>query len=256
MLEIKNLSFSYGKKQVLRDVSFSVRKGECLGILGTNGAGKSTLIKCVNRILPADSGDVLLDGKSILKVSRKKTAQNLAYVPQSQAGSMMTVYDYVLLGRKPYMTWSMSGSDQRIAEQTLEMLNLEGIKLRQICELSGGERQKVALARAIVQQPQMMLLDEPTSNLDPHNQHEIMRLIRQLAKEKNFGAVFVLHDLNLALRYCDKLLFLKDSTLFHCDDADRLDVSVIQDVYKMPATLRMVDGVPLVIPYPESAETK
>ena len=235
MIEVQNISFAYGKQNVLRHVSFTLDYGMVLGILGNNGAGKSTLITCLNKILRPNDGRVLLDDVDILKMGRMEMARLVAYVPQKAETTQSTVYDTALLGRRPYIKWSMSQEDLDICDRVMEQLGIESIKLRPINELSGGEVQKVMLARALVQQPKLLLLDEPTSNLDPRNQHEIMNLIHNMAKEQNFAVITVIHDLNLAARYCDRFLFMKDGTVFSYGGADAMTRDTIKSVYGIDA---------------------
>ena len=245
MIEVQNISFAYGKQNVLRHVSFTLDYGMVLGILGNNGAGKSTLITCLNKILRPNDGRVLLDDVDILKMGRMEMARLVAYVPQKAETTQSTVYDTALLGRRPYIKWSMSQEDLDICDRVMEQLGIESIKLRPINELSGGEVQKVMLARALVQQPKLLLLDEPTSNLDPRNQHEIMNLIHNMAKEQNFAVITVIHDLNLAARYCDRFLFMKDGTVFSYGGADAMTRDTIKSVYGIDAHI----GMPVIVPF-------
>ena len=242
MIEVQNISFAYGKQNVLRHVSFTLDYGMVLGILGNNGAGKSTLITCLNKILRPNDGRVLLDDVDILKMGRMEMARLVAYVPQKAETTQSTVYDTALLGRRPYIKWSMSQEDLDICDRVMEQLGIESIKLRPINELSGGEVQKVMLARALVQQPKLLLLDEPTSNLDPRNQHEIMNLIHNMAKEQNFAVITVIHDLNLAARYCDRFLFMKDGTVFSYGGADAMTRDTIKSVYGIDAHIYCENG--------------
>ena len=218
MVEVKDITFSYGKHSILKGISFSAEPGDCVGILGNNGVGKSTLITCMNSIRKPDGGSVLINGKSIFEMSRLELARNVAYVAQKNELSQTTVYDAILLGRKPYMTWSMNCADYALCDEMMERIGMTDFKLRNINELSGGEVQKVMLARAFVQQPKLLLLDEPTSNLDPRNQYEMMKLVRQMALEQGISVLVVIHDLNLALRYCNRFLFIKDGSVYDYGD--------------------------------------
>lgn len=197
MIEVQNLSFSYGHHPVLSHVGFTAQSGECVGILGNNGAGKSTLITCINRIRTPDSGSVLIDGKAVGNMSRRELARSVAYVAQKNEMSQTTVFDCVLLGRKPYIRWAVGEEDLRLCTAMIHRVGLEALELRSLDELSGGELQKVMLARALVQRPKVLLLDEPTSNLDPRNQYEMMELVREVAREQHITVLIVIHDLNL-----------------------------------------------------------
>lgn len=242
MIEVKDIAFSYGKQSILKGISFQAEPGDCVGILGNNGVGKSTLITCMNGIRKPDSGTVLIDGKSIFEMTRLELARNVAYVAQKNELSQTTVYDAILLGRKPYMAWSMSCADYALCDEMMARVGMTEFKLRNINELSGGEAQKVMLARAFVQQPKLLLLDEPTSNLDPRNQYEMMALVRQMAQEHNITVLVVIHDLNLALRYCNRFLFVKDGGVYSYGDETVVTAQALRDVYGINASLIVHDN--------------
>jgi len=242
MLEIKNISFSYGRRPILRDVSLTADAGECVGILGNNGAGKSTLITCLNRIRTPASGEVLVDGRSVRGMGRNELARTVAYVAQKNEMSEATVFDCVLLGRRPYIRWGVGREDVTICEAMLRRVGMEAFQVRSLDELSGGELQKVMLARALVQQPKVLLLDEPTSNLDPRNQYEMMALVRQVAREQGITVLIVIHDLNLALRFCDRFYFLKEGTGYRSGGAEIIDEETIRQVYGIGARVMELDG--------------
>jgi len=245
MIEVKHISYAYGGKtgkEVLRDISFDIKPGECVGILGNNGAGKSTLITCLCRIRTPKSGSVTMDGQDIYQMKRLDTARRIAYVPQKSEMSQTTVFDTVLLGRKPYIRLSVSKEDIDICERMMAHVGISEFALRYVNELSGGELQKVMLARALVQQPKLLLLDEPTSNLDPKNQYEMLALVRNMAKESNISVLMVLHDVNLALRYCDRFLFLKSGTVYKYGDEAIVTRETIADVYSVSAAIVDVNG--------------
>ncbi len=248
MIEIKHISFSYGKQDILKDVSFTLEKGQRLAILGNNGVGKSTLITCLNHIRPPKSGKVLIDGEDILKMSRRDAARKVAYVAQKNELAHLTVFDCVLMGRKPYMKWGMTDEDMNICHKMLERMGMTDFSLRYMNELSGGELQKVMLARALVQQPELLLLDEPTSNLDPKNQHETLALVQELSRERNFGVVIVIHDLALAMRYCDRFLLMKDGEVYASGDHSIITPQALRDVYGINATIETIHGqiVPII----------
>lgn len=235
MIELKNISFAYGKKTVLSNISFTAFNGECVGILGNNGAGKSTLITCINRIKIPSSGEIYVDGKAVQNMSRNELARHIAYVAQQNEMKQITVFDSILLGRKPYIKWAMTREDIDICAAMIHRVGLGDFQLRNLDELSGGELQKVMLARALVQQPRVLLLDEPTSNLDPRNQYEMMELVRDIAKEQGITVLIVIHDLNLALRYCDRFYFLKDGHGFRYGDIKAVDQATIEYVYGISA---------------------
>lgn len=247
MIEIRNLSFSYGREPLLRNVSLAAQAGECVGILGNNGAGKSTLITCVNRIRRPDGGDVLIDGTSVKAMGRRELAKTIAYVAQKNEMTQTTVFDYVLLGRRPYFRWGAGREDMELCAAMLRRVGMEAFQVRALDELSGGEVQKVMLARALVQQPKVLLLDEPTSNLDPRNQYEMLGLVRRLAREQGITVLIVIHDLNLALRYCDRFYFLKDGAGYRYGGPESVDRETIETVYGISAQVLEVDGRKLVM---------
>ena len=247
MIEVQNLSFSYGHHPVLSHVGFTAQSGECVGILGNNGAGKSTLITCINRIRTPDSGSVLIDGKAVGNMSRRELARSVAYVAQKNEMSQTTVFDCVLLGRKPYIRWAVGEEDLRLCTAMIHRVGLEALELRSLDELSGGELQKVMLARALVQRPKVLLLDEPTSNLDPRNQYEMMELVREVARGQHITVLIVIHDLNLALRYCDRFFFLKDGSGYRYGGLEVVDQHTIESVYGVCAKVMDVGGRRIVI---------
>ena len=189
MIEIKDLSFSYGKHSVLEHVSFQVSPGECVGILGNNGAGKSTLITCINRIRLPKTGQVRINGQDIFGLSRNALAKKVAYVAQKNEMTNATVFDCVLLGRTPYIKWSVGQKDLELCEEMISLVGISHLKLRNVDQLSGGELQKVMLARALVQQPELLLLDEPTSNLDSLNEAVILKSLKEEKKDKTIVLV-------------------------------------------------------------------
>lgn len=247
MIEVKNISFSYGRKPILTDVGFTAQAGECVGILGNNGVGKSTLITCINRIRIPTAGEVFIDGKSVKSMTRNELARSIAYVAQKNEMTQTTVFDCVLLGRKPYIKWGVSQEDLDLCTAMIQRVGLEELQLRSLDELSGGELQKVMLARALVQQPKVLLLDEPTSNLDPRNQYEMMALVQEIAREQGITVLIVIHDLNLALRYCDKFYFLKDGKGYRYGGMEIVSDTVIETVYGISAHVAELDGRKLVV---------
>ncbi|BAE82181.1 ABC transporter ATP-binding protein [Desulfitobacterium hafniense] len=251
MLKVQELSFQYGSHPVLEDVHFEAPYGQCVAILGNNGAGKSTLIKCLNRILPPRSGQVLLDEQDLCSMSRTNVAKEMAYVAQHSETARFTVYDAVMLGRKPYIRFSPTEADYEIVHGMIEKLELSQMSLAYIDELSGGELQKVMLARALTQQPKVLLLDEPTSNLDLKNQHDMLGLVGKIAKEENICVLMVIHDLNLALRYCDRFLFIKDGGIYAYGDEEIMNAKVIGEVYGIPVAIEYAHGAKIVVPFPE-----
>ncbi len=248
ILSVDGIEFSYPSKKVLEKIKFTVNRGEVVSILGINGAGKSTLLKCINRILRPQEGTVYIDEFDLKKLNSKKIAQKMAYVPQNTNGNnFMTVFDTVLLGRKPYIKWEASEKDLEITSNILKLMQLEKYALRNAFELSGGEFQKVIIARALVQEPRVLLLDEPANNLDLKNQLEVMELIRYIAKTKNISCLMVIHDLNLALRFSDKFIMLKDEKIFSEGDSEIINSQNIKEVFNVDAYVDKYNGIPIVV---------
>lgn len=173
ILQVGGVSFSYKSREILKEVHFSLEDNEILGIMGPNGVGKTTLLKCINMLLRPSSGSVYLDGKDLTSSSILEIASHIGYVPQRIETSRVTAFDAILLGRHPHIRYTLSEADLEKTDAAIRMMDLEDLALQFINEMSGGELQKVAIARALVQEPRVMLLDEPTSNLDLHNQVEI-----------------------------------------------------------------------------------
>lgn len=253
MLKINDLSFAYSRmsRNILQNVGLDIEKNRCIAILGNNGAGKSTLIKCINRICPAQKGVVLVDGENVYKMNNNEVAQNIAYVPQNSNSINMTVFDTILLGRKPYIKWDATVEDKQIVSNIIHKMKLDDYVLRNVAELSGGEAQKVMLARALAQEPKVLLLDEPTSNLDPRNQHEVLQIVKEIAKEHNTCVIIIIHDLNLAVRYCDRFIFLKDAGIFSYGGMETVTPENIEEVYRIHVHIIEHMGLPVIVPFPD-----
>ncbi len=250
MIEIRDISFSYSNegRKILQNVGFEMKEGECLAILGNNGVGKSTLLKCINRIHKVHTGSVMVNGLDMHAIPRWEMARHIAYVPQSTSSSHIMVFDAILLGRKPYIKWDVGEEDKRIVSDIIENFGLSDYKARYLDELSGGELQKVVLARAMAQEPTFLLLDEPTSNLDPKNQHEMLSNVRNLAQEHGMAVAIVIHDLNLATRYCDKFLFLKEGMTYAFGGSETVTSETIEAVYDIKTEVIEHKDVKMIIP--------
>lgn len=249
MIQAKNISYHYkGEPEVLKGVSFDLQPGKFLAILGNNGAGKSTLLKCFNSILKADSGEFLLDGENLLTMSNREIAKRVAFVSQNIPQPQMTVHDVVMLGRRPYMKWGgFPHEDHDIVHRAMDRLGLLDMRGRFLNQLSGGERQKVMLARALAQQPKIMLLDEPTSSLDVRNQYQVLQTVRDLCHRDGLTAIVVIHDLSLALRFCDRFLLLREGEVYRYGDHSVLDSAALEAVYGVDAKIVTVDGQHIVL---------
>lgn len=248
MLSVENLSYHYKNgPEVLKDLSFTVEDGQFMAILGNNGAGKSTILKCFNKILTPDSGRVLMDGEDVLTLSGRQIAQRMAFVAQSVPGTQMTVHDIVMLGRKPYMQWSFTEQDHEIVHMAMDELGISHLRGRFLSTLSGGEKQKVMLARALAQQPKILLLDEPTSALDIQNQYLVLQMVRDICSQQGITAIVVIHDLNLALRFCSRFLLLSGGQVYRFGGKEIIDRQALKDVYNVDAEVVDVHGHSMVL---------
>ncbi len=220
-----------------------------VAILGPNGVGKTTLLRCINGILKPNGGAVMVENSNVLKMDAQAVARRIGYVAQRQSAAKMTVFDAVLMGRRPHIRFRVGENDLQIVDGTLRSLYLEDLTLRHIDKLSGGELQKVAVARALVQEPKLLLLDEPTSSLDLKNQVEILKLIRRVVHEHGVGAVMTLHDLTTALRFADKCLFLKGGAIHAAVAPREVTAEIIGEVYGIEVGIHHCEGFPVVIPH-------
>ncbi|MGQ9615388.1 MAG: ABC transporter ATP-binding protein [Spirochaetota bacterium] len=248
IIKVEDIEFSYNSTPVLNGVTFEVIKGEVLAIIGPNGAGKSTLLKCMNGILKPKKGTVMVEETPLDLIGYLELARIMGYVPQNVTASFMTVFDTVLLGRKPYIRWEPDGKDLQIVEETLIVMGLEKKALTFTRELSGGELQKVMLARALVQRPKVLFLDEPTCNLDLKNQLEVMRIIKGIVRNKAITSIVVMHDINLALRFADRFLAMKDGIVYHQGNMDSITPEFLKDVYGINATVERFKDHTIIIP--------
>lgn len=218
IINIENLNFGYGERQILNNLSLSIDEKKLVGILGPNGCGKSTLLKNILGYLHNSSGTIKIANKNSNEYSQKEKSKLISLVPQkSQLMSAMSVEEFVLMGRLPHLENSWKGysrEDRKLAEKALNSLDLERFKKRTATTLSGGEFQRVLLARAITQDTEIILLDEPTSALDLNHAIELMEKVKEIVKKEGKTAVAVLHDLNLAALFCDELIMLKNGKLF------------------------------------------
>ena len=225
MMDINDLNFTYNKKKVLEGVTFDIRPGEILGILGMNGCGKTTLLKNLNKNLEPEAGTILLQGEDMEEMNKRSIAQKIAVVPQgNEIKFAFTVKDIVSMGRIPFLsTFSgESSEDVRIIDEAIKMAGLEEYRDRYINTMSGGERQRVIIARALAQTPEIILMDEPTLHLDINMQFEALDLIYKLSREKGLTVVIVSHDLPLVARYCDRIIMLKDKKIFAMGEPEEI----------------------------------
>jgi len=250
-LKVKNVEFSYASEPVLKDVCIELAASEILGVVGPNGAGKSTLLRCIDRILKPQKGSILLDEQEIKKMSRMELAKKMGYIPQSATQVFSaTVFDIVLMGRRPHIGWRSSDEDTEKVLENLQLLNIEDLAMRDINELSGGQQQKVFIACALTQEPDVLLLDEPTSNLDIRHQVEVMDIIKNIVIEKQISVIMAIHDLNLASRYTDRVIIMKGGRIFDTGmPSDVLTPENIRSVYGVEVeVVNSSSGKPHIVP--------
>jgi len=251
ILRVENVSFRYNSTPVLEDLTFRVHTHEIAAVLGPNGAGKTTLLRCINRILKPKSGAVFIQERDLARSSLQEVARQVAYVAQRNEPRRITAFDAVLLGRKPHIRWNVSRHDMEMTQAALKQLDLEHLSLRYTDQMSGGEYQKVCIARAFVQEPTVMLLDEPTASLDLKNQLAILRLLRTIVKGHRMCAVITMHDLNTAFRYADSFLFLKDGRIFAAVGRSEITSAMVEAVYGVPVSVEWHQDHPVVLPMDE-----
>ncbi|MCB0220560.1 MAG: ABC transporter ATP-binding protein [Chrysiogenetes bacterium] len=247
LLSFESVNFSYGSEPVLREVSFSVAPGEVVGLVGPNGSGKSTALGLAFALLCPQSGTVAMSGRSVGEFSRREIARQAALVPQDTLSRFsFSVRDVVAMGRNPHLgRFHVEGEhDRAVVQRALEQTEVLRFADRMLDELSGGERQRVMIARALAQEPALLLLDEPTSNLDLAHQLECFELVRDFAKESR-GALVAVHDLNLASRYCDRIVMLGEGSVA-AQGAPRevLSEENLARYFGIDARVRLEPGVP------------
>ena len=218
---------------------------------GITAQERAPLLKCIDRICPTRDGSVLVDGKDVFTMTGREMARHIAYVPQNARPVDMTVFDAVLLGRKPYIKWDITREDREIVSDVLHQMGLDGYAMRNASELSGGEVQKVMLARALAQSPNSSFWMNPPAILTPRSQHEVLNEVRRIARENHISVAIIIHDLNLAVRYCDRFLFLKDAAVYAYGGMEVMSPENIEAVYGMRAQVLQLGRSPVVVPFPK-----
>ncbi len=249
------VDFAFGRHKVLSSVDAVVSGGDVLAVIGPNGSGKSTLVRCLAGIYRPSAGGVRLNGMPLSGIPPRRLAQRIAHVPQvSREEQPFTVADAVLMGRRPYSPWRTRAEDLSIVSEVMEMLGIAGLSARYLGELSGGQKQKVLIARALAQEPEILLLDEPTSSLDIRHQLEVLEIVREQADRFGRGVVLVIHDLSLANRFADRMLLLSKGRGRHEGGPDEVVTSPrIREVYGVHAEVHRTPFGGLVQPI-ESVE--
>lgn len=244
----RNLSFRYDRGLVLDDVTISARPGTFLGIVGPNGAGKSTLLKILDRIAQPERGSVHVNGRPLETMKRAEIARTIGYIPQAEHSTFpTTVFDAILMGRKPHFGWQPRDEDLRVTARVIAELSLEDLALRDINQMSGGQRQKVIFGRALAQDPTVFLLDEPTANLDLRHQLETLQRLARLA-DRGKIVIVAIHDLNLALKFCTQFVLLHEGRVYAAGGPEILTPEHIEAVYGVRVTMFTHAGAPCVVP--------
>lgn len=245
---IEKLGFAYRQNKVLESISFCAAPGQLTAILGTNGAGKSTLLKCIDQILKPQTGSVFFNDVALGGMSRRELAKTIAYVEQYRHPVHARVMDSVLIGRLPHMGWEPTAHDLDIAFGALASLGMSSYAESYLDELSGGELQKIAIARALAQEPGLLLMDEPTSSLDLKNQLDVLELVKSIARQKSIAVIIAIHDLNLALRYADHFVLMHGGRVFDSGPMDIITPESVLAVYGVHVTMAEHCGCRIVIP--------
>ena len=249
MIEIKNLSCTYSKKNedVIKDISMNFEEENINIILGKNGAGKSTIIKCLTSLLNYSQGEIYIDSKNLKEMKLKDKAKLIGYVPQDNESSYLSVFETVLLGRIPYLSYRYAPSDYQKVEQVLFELGIEHLSSKKVCELSGGEKQKVAIGRTLVQGSKYIIFDEPTSSLDISSQINIFKLIKRLVKEKGITPIISMHDLNLSIEYGDRFFFLKERELVKSGSKEIITSKLLNDVFDVDIEIKNIEDKQFIV---------
>lgn len=249
MLEIKDVTFRYSRRAplILDNINLTLEKGEIGILLGKNGSGKTTLFKNILGIEKPESGSISYDGKDLLRLSRRERAGYIAYVPQDIQFGDLTVYDTVLMGRMAYFGLRAGKEDEKITEEVLNDMGLTELASRNANELSGGERQKIAIARALVQEPKLLIFDEPTGNLDIANEQLILKEAKKVAKEKGIGILTSLHDLNQAMDLGTKFFFIKEGKIVYSGGPEIVTKEVIKEIFNADVEIIEHDGRSIII---------
>jgi iron complex transport system ATP-binding protein len=240
-IQTEQLALGYNGRSIISGLNFTAQSGEIIGLIGPNGAGKTTILRALAGLMSPRDGTALLDGANIRKLSAAARAQSIGLVPQAETHAWsMSVEDVVIMGRTPHRGWLMpfSSHDRQFVDQVLEKTGLTDFRKRPIDKLSGGERQRVRIARALAQNPKVLLLDEPTANLDIHHQIQVLTLVKELVNQQQLLAIIAIHDLTLAARFCDRLVLLHEGEAFAVGSpVDVLNPQTLKTVFGIEAQL-------------------
>jgi len=249
MLEISNLSFRYGRNSrlILENLNLSLGEGEVGILLGRNGSGKTTLFKNIIGVEKPTDGDITFDGNSLKKMTKSERARVIGYVPQDIRFGSLTVFESIMIGRISYFGYRPGEADIEAVNEVLQKMGLTEYSDRNVEQLSGGERQKIAIARALAQNPRLLVFDEPTGNLDISNEHLILRQARELADDFNISILTSLHDLNQALNFGDRFFFLKDGKIKYNVTRDEVTEHIISDTFDADVRILSIEGEKVIL---------
>lgn len=249
-VSIDDLYYSYSEEAViLKGISMNIREPQLVSIIGPNGVGKSTLIHCMNKILSPVAGTVMIDGKAVKDYEIKELARKVGYVPYTSSDTFpMTVVDTILMGRNPHRKQSTLKNDLAIAREVMEMMDISHLAMRPFNELSAGQHQRVMLARGLAQEPEILLLDEPTANLDIKHQMDVIRLLKELSVKKGLMVIMISHDLNIAAKYSDNVIMMSKGQIYAVGrPADVITADNIREVYGVESEILLSDGRPFMM---------
>ena len=248
MLEVRDITVTgHGGRLILNNIRFCVNKSSMLAVIGPNGAGKSTLVKTIAGLVRPGQGGAWLNGENLAALPAAGRARRIAYLPQTTTPVPCSVFDAVLLGRKPHMGWKPGKDDRLKTESVLRELRLETMSRACVTRLSGGELQKVLIARSLVQEAPILILDEPINHLDIRNQMEILDCIAAMTKKRNLCTIVVLHTLSFALRYAKNILLLQNGRQNYFGPSTGLAASSLTDVFEIPISIQSIGGVPYAL---------
>jgi len=250
-IRLDKIAYRYRNKKVFEGLSTSFFSGKLTALLGENGSGKTTMLKLMVKALKPHSGHIFIGKEDFNYIPRRDSSKLIGYVSQSYEIPYLNVFDYLLIGRTPYQNFRYSKSDEEIVCKVIEETGLKGFEGRMLSEMSGGEKKKVIIARALVQQPKIILLDEPTNNLDMKNQLDIMRIIKRESLKNSVTSVLSVHDVNLAIRFADRFILLKDGEILDAGGREVLTADKLSLVYGTPLRVYEQEGTPVVTYEPE-----
>lgn len=254
VMDVKDVYFGYGDDEILKGVSISLDGPGLVCILGPNGVGKTTFVKCLNKLLKPSSGTVTIDGMDIKGMSLLDLARLMAFVPNSSSSVFsISVAEMILMGRHPHAGWRITDEDMDLVDHVIDALDLQNYADRDVREISAGQLQRVMIARGLAQEPKILILDEPTSNLDVKYQMDVMRFLKRYAREEGVIVIMVCHDLNVTAAYADRVVLMQDGRIFADGGvAEVLTEENIKQVYDVEARVIEIEGTTHIVLLPNT----